>query len=170
MSFECTEFVGMEVSGAGSSEANGIYIPFSTVSVESQIHTLYTKDGLDSYPRIQPKNYFANLWRWLISTGPTTHLYFGGWNENNSTFSASIEEGGQNVNCPSSAFWFTGFSSLGDTAVGLEPLPTVTGLLVLPEPEPSSNTFGLPAETVALLTKNFGSVANFLRLRNQGQV
>jgi hypothetical protein len=39
------------------------------------------------------------------------------------------------------------------------------------EPEPSTEpTFGLPAETVALLTKNFGSVANFLRLRNLGQV
>jgi hypothetical protein len=39
------------------------------------------------------------------------------------------------------------------------------------EPEPSTeSTFGLPAETVALLIKNFGSVANFLRLRNQGQV
>jgi hypothetical protein len=37
--------------------------------------------------------------------------------------------------------------------------------------EPSTEpTFGLPAESVALITKNFGSVANFLRLRNQGQV
>jgi len=40
-----------------------------------------------------------------------------------------------------------------------------------PTPEPSAeSTFGLPADVVALLTKNFGSVANFLRLRNQGQI
>ena len=31
-------------------------------------------------------------------------------------------------------------------------------------------TFGLPAESVALIESRFGSVANFLRLRNQGQV
>ncbi len=35
---------------------------------------------------------------------------------------------------------------------------------------PSQNTFGLPADVVALITSRFGSVANFLRLRNQGQV
>jgi hypothetical protein len=34
----------------------------------------------------------------------------------------------------------------------------------------TQNTFGLPADTVALVTSRFGSVANFLRLRNQGQV
>jgi uncharacterized protein YcnI len=39
-----------------------------------------------------------------------------------------------------------------------------------PEPEPGSETFGLPAESVALIEANFGTVANFLRLRNQGQV
>jgi hypothetical protein len=48
------------------------------------------------------------------------------------------------------------------------PVPTVT-LYVEPEPE-TENTFGLPAETVALITSRFGTVANFLRLRNQGQV
>jgi hypothetical protein len=44
------------------------------------------------------------------------------------------------------------------------PAPTVTALT------PAQNTFGLPAATVALLTSRFGSVANFLRLRNQGQI
>jgi hypothetical protein len=32
------------------------------------------------------------------------------------------------------------------------------------------NTFGLPADVVALITSRFGSVANFLRLKNQGYV
>jgi hypothetical protein len=34
----------------------------------------------------------------------------------------------------------------------------------------SQNTFGLPTESVALIVLRFGSVANFLRLRNLGQV
>ncbi len=36
--------------------------------------------------------------------------------------------------------------------------------------EGGSNTFGLPAEVVALIESRFGTVANYLRLRNQGQV
>ena len=34
----------------------------------------------------------------------------------------------------------------------------------------SQNTFGLPTDVVTLITSRFGSVANFLRLRNQGYV
>jgi hypothetical protein len=54
-----------------------------------------------------------------------------------------------------------------EDADGELPIPTVT--LFVPEPE-TENTFGLPTETVALITSRFGTVANFLRLRNQGQV
>ncbi len=47
----------------------------------------------------------------------------------------------------------------------------ITGTVSITEYVPSSqNTFGLPADVVALITSRFGSVANFLRLRNQGQV
>ncbi|NDB84733.1 MAG: hypothetical protein EB127_18810 [Alphaproteobacteria bacterium] len=46
---------------------------------------------------------------------------------------------------------------------GIEPPPIVTEI-------PSQPTFGLPADVVALITSRFGTVANFLRLRNQGQV
>jgi hypothetical protein len=35
---------------------------------------------------------------------------------------------------------------------------------------PSGPTFGLPPDVVALLISRFGSVANFLRLRNLGQI
>jgi hypothetical protein len=35
---------------------------------------------------------------------------------------------------------------------------------------PSGPTYALPADVVALITSRFGTVANFLRLRNQGQV
>ena len=33
-----------------------------------------------------------------------------------------------------------------------------------------SSTFGLPADVVALIESRFGTVANYLRLRNQGQI
>jgi hypothetical protein len=49
---------------------------------------------------------------------------------------------------------------------GIDP----TNLVITEVPVSSQNTFGLPAETVALITSRFGTVANFLRLRNQGQV
>ena len=44
-----------------------------------------------------------------------------------------------------------------------EPVPSVTEA-------PSQPTFGLPADVVALITSRFGSVANFLRLRNLGYI
>jgi hypothetical protein len=46
---------------------------------------------------------------------------------------------------------------------GSSPSPTITAVASAP-------TFGLPADVVALITSRFGTVANFLRLRNQGQV
>lgn len=46
---------------------------------------------------------------------------------------------------------------------------TITGTPVLTFAS-SQNTFGLPADVVALITSRFGSVANFLRLRNLGQI
>ena len=47
-----------------------------------------------------------------------------------------------------------------------------SGTIVMSEvtTEPPASTFGLPADVVALITSRFGTVANFLRLRNQGQV
>jgi hypothetical protein len=46
----------------------------------------------------------------------------------------------------------------------------VLNLIVTEVPVFIEPTFGLPADTVALITSRFGTVANFLRLRNQGQV
>ena len=37
-------------------------------------------------------------------------------------------------------------------------------------PTPQVSTFGLPADVAALIISRFGSVARFLRLRNQGQI
>ena len=46
-----------------------------------------------------------------------------------------------------------------------EPAPIVTEVPVLSQP-----TFGLPTDVVALITSRFGTVANYLRLRNLGQI
>jgi len=63
--------------------------------------------------------------------------------------------------------WQTDWYEVVDGDNGPQILVTLEGA---GEPEEGSNTFGLPAESVALIEANYGSVANFLRLRNQGQV
>jgi hypothetical protein len=45
-----------------------------------------------------------------------------------------------------------------------------TGVVMTEVPVSSQPTYGLPAGVVDLLTARFGSVANFLRLKNQGQI
>lgn len=51
------------------------------------------------------------------------------------------------------------------------PTPTPTATATTTTTATSTpNTHGLPPDTVAIMTENFGSVDNFLRLHNQGQV
>jgi hypothetical protein len=68
-----------------------------------------------------------------------------------------------NVTCPVdltlNIFFFNNFSGAANTA-----------LITAYTPPLSEPTFGLPADVVALITSRHGSVANFLRLRNQGQI
>ena len=45
-----------------------------------------------------------------------------------------------------------------------------TALITAYTPTPLEPTFGLPADVVAQIVAAHGSVANFLRLRNQGQI
>lgn len=67
--------------------------------------------------------------------------------------------------CPDQATWIVGSNGiLTGTGAGLAPT------VVEGTGAPSQPTFGLPADVVALITSRFGTVANFLRLRNQGQV
>lgn len=67
--------------------------------------------------------------------------------------------------CPDTATWIVGSNGVA-TGTGAGPVPTV----VEGGGTPAQPTFGLPADVVALITSRHGSVANFLRLRNQGQV
>jgi hypothetical protein len=147
---ECTLYSSLSVStGGGSDDAAGIYLPAGIY----EGYTLYTRTGdVNSLPRIRVEGN-----RWVIRS--TTDVY-----GDLDTHATTTYPAGQVPICP----------------VGLvfDPLPTpwgdgtvaaVTGVLI-PVPEIPQNTFGLAADVVALISKNHGSVENYLRLRNQGQV
>jgi hypothetical protein len=130
------------VSGAGSEEVNGTY-------TETDIQNGRPRYFLDGGGPDDQIYWIASQQKWVIL------------NEGSVLYDTEEED----VEFPWLAVTWT-------NAEGDSPAPTVT-LYVEPEPEPepeTENTFGLPAETVALITSRFGTVANFLRLRNQGQV
>jgi hypothetical protein len=74
-------------------------------------------------------------------------------------FIGSVYDASEDVEFPWEVEFWADFYNFG--------VPTLTPI---DTSAPSQNTFGLPAESVALITSRFGSVANFLRLRNQGQI
>ena len=149
---ECTAYTNIIVSGAGTAAANGTYVPYTTDtrtggSKTGQLFTIWTKDGLNSYPRIT-----------VVGSGD------GSWSLDGIPFSTARIYGSESgsfgsTDCPVGLTWTVG-------AFGSGPVPTVTGT----PSQPSQNTFGLPADVVALITSRFGTVARFLRLRNQGQI
>jgi hypothetical protein len=65
-----------------------------------------------------------------------------------------------------------------DPVIAWDGQPGLTITAYSPTPQGSGNgvgeegnfTFGLPPDVVGLINKNFGTVANYLRLRNQGQI
>ncbi len=160
---ECTAYTAIEVSGAGTSEVNGTYIPYSTnIIIESDpstVFTIFTKDGLDSYPRIRAESVFGSNYQWYIRTSSGESGATASYVSNEGLYDVATP-----VNCPSDV---AGWSAILDA---LEPTPTVTGVTGGGGGGNTAPTFGLPADVVALITSRFGSVANFLRLRNQGQV
>jgi len=136
------------VSGAGSEQVNGTYVESGTFTGRPQ----YLLNG----------------------GGPDDRIFWGdisdGWtiiNDGVAFYATSDGEAlAEDVEFPWLATVWTIQGWEGEL-----PVPTVTLFVPEPEPEPETeNTFGLPAETVALITSRFGSVANFLRLRNQGQI
>jgi hypothetical protein len=150
---ECTAYTAIEVSGAGSTDLNGTYVPYSTNEVGGETFTIFTKDGLDSYPRIIAEGTFGNNYRWAIRSSSSGGVPIYGSTNYQTT---------DPINCPSEA------SDWSVSGTAEEPTPTVTG--VTGGGGQTAPTFGLPADVVALITSRFGTVANFLRLRNQGQV
>jgi len=155
---ECTAYSAIIVSNS-TPTLDGTYVPYSTTTISGEVFTSYTKDGLDSFPRIQAVNIFSSNYIWRILTSDPSGGGSSGPSYNSST---GVGSGYYStltpLNCPNEVEIWIPFDAPSSV--------TVTGVAIAP----SSPTFGLPAETVALITKNFGTVENFLRLRNQGQV
>ena len=66
------------------------------------------------------------------------------------------------VNTDISSFYYSGETGSDSSRFARKTLTPAIGS--------GQNTFGLPADVVALITSRFGTVANYLRLRNQGQI
>ncbi len=146
---ECTAYTAIVVSDAGSTAANGTYVPYTTGSAPGLVvYTVWTKDGANSFPRIIVDGSGSGQWS-IAGTVP-----FPG-----ASLYLTPENSFASADCPVNLVWSVG-------PFGSGPAPTVTGIPAAP----AQNTFGLPADVVALITSRHGSVANFLRLRNQGQI
>jgi hypothetical protein len=138
----------IEVSGlTNPTGANGVYTKYTGAGALAVEYRKVEEDG--TFYRIYGPAPFA---------GNT--FQFSYWNAAGNTVltTIAITAPGQSAACPDTLT----FNLQSD----------ITGTLSITEyvPAPSQNTFGLPADVVALITSRFGSVANFLRLRNQGQV
>jgi hypothetical protein len=151
----CTLYSKLVVSGAGTAAANGEYFPFSVVNFNGITKTEWRKSEAQLFPNISWAGTLSTGFRWEMKTDtPLPRAWYSDGPYNILTF--------DDLGCPRLGQWFTeeGFGG------GTDPAPTVTGISATP----SQNTFGLAADVVALITSRFGSVANFLRLRNQGQI
>ena len=140
----------IEVSGLShpTLTPNGVYVKKDPIFA---VPIVYEKDaGGGTYYRI---------WGPLPFAGNTFLLQYYPFpvSGNNITFANSAPN--SSAVCP-------------DLLTGWTNQDSTTGTVLITPPAPSQNTFGfgLPADVVALITSRFGSVANFLRLRNQGQV
>jgi hypothetical protein len=164
----CTQFSKLTVTGA-TALYNGDYFPAGTAStsIGSEIYqfTRWTKDGLgNSNPQItmvitpvappleQPTGKTLTV---RINTNVPVPYYAY---ERDIVVNAPLDADFDEYSCS-----FTGVYSPTFLGGGLS--PTITGTVASSEP-----TFGLPAESVALIISRFGTVANFLRLRNLGQI
>jgi hypothetical protein len=148
------------VSGAGRTSIDGTYQKSGTEIKGGVTFSIYTKDGNPaSLPAIKINfNIGPNLGSWSIQD---TIPVFG----TESIYSNNDSQPASNIpNCPNDLIYSTVNGPWGGSTYA--PAPTITAVI----PQPSQDTFGLPADAVALYTSRFGSVANFLRLRNQGQI
>jgi hypothetical protein len=128
------------VTGAGMAVVNGMY----TLDEETDQY-IKNDEGVYIFYSIGGEGSGNNGPGWYVFTIPPTGFGF--------RYYAAQDP----ADCPT-GLTFVGINSqVGDS-------------FVLEGGAPSQNTFGLPSDVVALITSRFGTVANFLRLRNQGQV
>jgi hypothetical protein len=153
----CTLYSKLVVSDAGRDNINGDYLPVTT-TLGGYTYTKWVKDGAVNYPSIEIGT-GGPYYYWIINGTipyPGAPTYQGYPTDTTPTVTDVTQ-----LVCPP-----TGEGAWYLAGSGLAPAPTVTGVPVAP----AQPTFGLAADVVALITSRFGSVANFLRLRNQGQV
>ena len=139
------------VSGAGTTLVNGTYTQGTDIGGQPAYY-LDNNNDIALYINTAGPN---GGWIIRLRTGAQTYYY-----TTNLSAMASVPLSPIGITLITGTNPFTG-SSLA----GIAPVPTVTEYVPSSEP-----TFGLPADVVALITSRFGTVANFLRLRNQGQV
>ena len=145
----------LKVTGAGYSAANGTYTRVSDVDG----YPAWEKEGGSVGIQIGaggPVVFWQITELPLIGGGPTCNTIY------DSNFAVpSSTWPGEYPSDPAAdpVTW-------GNACKGTGNSPTITA----GGGTPSAPTFGLPADVVALITSRFGTVANFLRLRNQGQV
>jgi len=146
----CTQYSAIVVTNAGTSSINGIYYPTDVTTVLGNSFTKFVKQGNISFPSIeigQDGGFYYWVLRGVVPfTGAILYRDYA---------SVPSVTDPNLVTCPTQGQWYAAF---GET-----PLPTITGIS-------SQNTHGLSQGVVTLLTSRFGSVDNFLRLRNQGQI
>ena len=129
----CTQYSSFTVTGAGTSSANGTYIP---AGVGGRGNTIFTKDGTLSYPRITVDGSGQGQWA-ILGNAPFPGAPF---------YSAPSDSYGSN-DCPAGLNWT-------ETAFGVSPAPTVTGTEVNGGGGGSSSTLKIAAgANVKLLGK-----------------
>lgn len=155
MSTPCSQYSILEVSGSNT-VLDGLYYKFTDNYINTGV-PVWTKNGEAPYifdSVTQTETYVEHIG------------YYGWWYIFDANLSPGPSYEGRDLrnpgDCPLGTYDLFFFNGLPDAA----PTAIVTAHTL----EPSEPTFGLPAESVALITSRFGSVANFLRLRNQGQV
>jgi hypothetical protein len=143
----CTQHDILQVTGSNT-ELDGLYYKYADLylTTDRSAWTRIPEVAPASVPAGNPSISYSNSGGWGI--------FFGYY-----PYYTSVA----NVTCPVdltlNIFFFNQFSGAANTA-----------LITAYTPPLSEPTFGLPADVVALMTSRHGSVANFLRLRNLGQI
>ena len=148
----CTAYTNIIVSEAGTTAVNGTYIPYSTGTrgagcKAGESFTIWTKDGLNSYPRIEVVGSGSGTWQ--IGLGappfPGAPAYVTG------------ADSFCNTDCPAVGLtWSVGTFGTGD-------VPTVTGT-------PAGPNCADPLERCAFATGTESGRSRFRRLVALGYV
>jgi hypothetical protein len=159
------------VSGSSTSYVNGVYNKSATAGLEGSPIYIHTTAWVPPEGSSGPGMAYLTPSIVLEAGGPTRFwkIYFAApapWNpllilQNGSTTNQVVPSETWPGEWPG--------DTTTDPVIAWDGQPNLT-ITVQGGEGGGSYDFGLPSATVALITSRFGTVANFLRLRNQGQV